>query len=725
LPRQQTFDRITELCAKVFDCTVSLVSLVDSERQWFLSSVGLEVRETPRDVSFCDHAIASGCTLLVSDALADERFADNALVLAKPSIRSYLGVPIKAPDGALIGTLCVADQRVESFNDKQFAMLQNMAAIVEELIAAHSQKLVTAHLDADLNESSSQLRKSNRIFQQAERVARVGSWEFEIESKGLVWSDEAFAIYGSPNPAPYSIEDTLPYYAPEDQRPVSALMMRAIKTGEPFVTEVGLHAANGQYKRAKLMGERLAADDYSPARIIGVVQDITEAYHAQLALQRAADHDTLTDLYNRNAFDRALQRKLREISRTGGSSFLLLLDLDGFKDINDTFGHLIGDVVLEEISARIKKVVPSNAVAARWGGDEFVILMPSHQTAVGAKSLGEAILANLEGQFDIGGRKVGISATCGLVEIDGTASAREIVRRADLALYHGKEREPGRVHLYVPGLEEANHFRQVAIARVREALDHDRIYAGYQPIVELATNKLVGFEALMRLSTPSGGRMTASEVLPAILDPILSREIGERMLSCLCRELPGIETVHQDLQFISLNATEADLISRDFSDRLLSSLADASINPKKIMLEVTETMLMVNDAATVQKVLADLRSAGMRIALDDFGTGFSSLSHLRDFPIDKVKIDSSFVKSICFEHQTRLIVQALISMAKNLGMEVVAEGIETKDQLDLLIQLGCTSGQGYLISPAETSCRVKAMQFRKEKLSSRALRSAA
>jgi EAL domain-containing protein (putative c-di-GMP-specific phosphodiesterase class I) len=143
------------------------------------------------------------------------------------------------------------------------------------------------------------------------------------------------------------------------------------------------------------------------------------------------------------------------------------------------------------------------------------------------------------------------------------------------------------------------------------------------------------------------------------------------------------------------------------------------------MLEVTETMLMVNDAATVQKVLADLRSAGMRIALDDFGTGFSSLSHLRDFPIDKVKIDSSFVKSICFEHQTRLIVQALISMAKNLGMEVVAEGIETKDQLDLLIQLGCTSGQGYLISPAETSCRVKAMQFRKEKLSSRALRSAA
>ena len=710
-PRQASFDRITKLCADVFDCSISLISLVDEQRQWFLSSVGVDVRETPREISFCDHAIAAGCSLLVPDALEDERFADNPLVHYTPAIRSYLGTPIKSPDGALIGTLCIADQRAGRFDDDHILKLEILAATVEDLIWAHSQASVTSYLNSQLDARSSRLNRANRIFKQAEKIAKIGSWEWNEETRELTWSDEAFAIFGSPEIRPTSIEETFLYYAQDDQQKVTEAVANINKHQDSFEFEAGLNAADGTFKRVKAMGEYLEADQRGPARLVGIIQDITESHHTRLALQRAADRDALTDLYNRNALDRFLQNTLGKLKKTGSNAFLLMLDLDGFKDINDTFGHLIGDVFLEKISSRIVDALPHGAIVARWGGDEFVILTAPDIDLQAAKQLGDEILVSVERQFEISGRKMGVSATCGLVEIDERSIAREIIRKADLALYHGKEREPGRVHAYVPELEQANHHRQAAIAKVREALDRDRIFAGYQPIIDLRTSRLVGLEALMRLSVSNGEQITASQVLPAILDPILSREIGERMLSSVCRELAEIEQSQPDLQFVSINATEADLLSRDFADNLLSRLNEVKISPAKITLEVTETMLMVNDTTTVQNVLSELSAAGMRIALDDFGTGFSSLSHLRDFPIDAVKIDKSFIKSITAEHQSRLIVQALINMASNLGIEVIAEGVETKEQRNLLLQLGCNLGQGFLISPAQSASHIKLMEF--------------
>ncbi|OBX19228.1 hypothetical protein A9995_08895 [Erythrobacter sp. QSSC1-22B] len=709
-PRQASFDRITAHCADIFDCSIALISLVDEHRQWFLSSVGIDESETPRKGSFCNYAVASGCHLLVPNALEDERFCDNPLVLEAPAIRSYLGALIKSPDGALIGTLCVADHRVGRFEERDIAKLELLAATVEDLIGAHSQAVGASYLNSRLSARSSWLRRSHRIFKQAEKIAKIGSWELDLESQALTWSDEAFAIFGSPENPPASLQESFAYYAAEDQEKVAGATLLLEQKGT-FVFEAGVNAADGTTKRVKVMGDRLEADKHSPARVIGVVQDITESFHANLALQRAADRDALTDLYNRNAFDRFLQQTLRETKNSDSHAFLIMLDLDGFKDINDTFGHLVGDVVLEEISRRIVGALPTGAIVARWGGDEFVILATPAIDLEGARELGDEILAAVERQFEISGRKIGVSATCGLVEIDERSNAREIIRQADLALYHGKDREPGRVHKYVPEMERANHHRQAAIAKVREALDLHRVFAGYQPIIDLGTNRLVGLEALMRLSSSTGEQITASEVLPAILDPILSREIGDRMLDCICGELAQIEAAQPELRYISINATEADLLSRDFATKFLQRLDQAGVGAEKILLEVTETMLMVNDTATVQKVLSDLSTAGVRVALDDFGTGFSSLSHLRDFPIDKVKIDSSFIQSMHGEHQSRMIVQALINMASNLGIEVIAEGVETEEQRSLLVQLGCNLGQGFLFSPAQTSCRINAMRF--------------
>lgn len=700
-PSQERFERITRLCTELFDCTIALISLVAADRQWFLAKTGTDVRETSRDGSFCSYAIQSGRALLVVDALTDERFCTSPLVTGAPNIRSYLGQPIAAEDGCLVGVLCLIDQRPHRFCEKQLGHLNVLRKIVEDLIFAHQQEIEATHNFAYLSEKSDRLEKSNRIFAQAEKVAKIGSWEMNIETGKMAYSDESYAILERPDAPVWQLEDALDIYDPGDLSIVKTALAKAISTQGSAQAEAHILTPSGQKKRIKVIGEYMHATLENPARLVGIMQDVTEAYHAQKALERAADFDSLTNLLNRNAFDRHLSQKFGEHRRSGRDFFALLLDLDGFKDINDTFGHLVGDVVLREVSERIVDVVPNDAIVARWGGDEFAVITPLGTSEEEATAIGESLIIAISQEVDISGRKIAITATCGLARSGETVVARELLRRADLALYHGKAREPGRTHHYRLDLERDNRLRHEAISLVRGALTDDRIYAGYQPIVRLASNEIVGFEALMRLSTRTGEHLSAMQVLPALLDPIISRDVSDRMLDHFCRDLNGILRAQPTVRSVSLNATEADLLSRDFADRMLSTLMVKQISPQNVTLEITETMLLVNDSATVQAVLSKLKLAGMEIALDDFGTGFSSLSHLRDFPIDKVKIDGSFVQKMCSEHQTRLIVQALIAMAQNLGKEVIAEGVETYEQRTLLQQMGCEYGQGYLFSPAQ------------------------
>lgn len=703
---QECFDRITRFCTEAFDCAISLVSLVDSDRQWFLARSGLDMCQTPRDVSFCAHSLEQGRALLIPDALADDRFRFNPLVTAEPRIRSYLGQPIASFDGTLLGTLCLADPRPGRFHAGQMEQLGHLASTVEALIEAHYQRIEAAHLTAELSERSVRLQQSNRIFAQAEKVARIGSWSLEVESGKLTYSDESLAILDFRTGARYSLDDALALYVPEDRPLVADAMEKLLHSRGSSYVEADIVTPAGDRKRLKVAGEYIEADSDHPARLVGMLQDVTDAFHSHMALKRAADYDSLTNLLNRQAFDRHLGDRLKTQRETGRGFFVILLDLDGFKDINDTFGHLVGDVVLEEISSRIVAAAPPEALLARWGGDEFAIITPMGVLQDDATAIGERLIGAVSKDVAIAGRTIAVSATCGIAQSSETILARELLRRADLALYSGKAREPGRTHHYRASLERDNRLRQEAIGLVRKALKEELVYAGYQPIVRLKDGSLVGLEALMRLTTRFGEKVTASQVLPAILDPIVSRDISERMVELVCKEFPAILSAQPGVQYISLNATEADLLSRNFADRLLSKLGSQTIDPRNVTLEITETMLLVNDTTSVQAELCKLKDAGMQIALDDFGTGFSSLSHLRDFPIDKVKIDGSFVQKMCSEHQSRLIVQALIAMAKNLGKQVIAEGIETEEQRVLLLQMGCNYGQGFLFSPAETSGRL-------------------
>lgn len=696
-PPSAVFDRITNLASVLFDSEIALISLIDEERQWFLSCQGLEAQHTPREHAFCAIAIAQECELDVPDAAQDERFANNPLVTGPPYIRSYLGQPIRSPEGYLLGTLAVIDPTPRKFAGLRRNKLAVLSRIVEDLMRAHKQTIAMTEMAEREKAKHNALEKANRIFVAAEKAARVGSWEVDLNSMELTWSEGVYQMHGVPLGQAITIDDAIDAYAPEDRDHVSALVEAAISGGEPFEFEANLKDQSGVTRRVLSRGECIEGDVKNPDRLVGVIHDITESHHDKTALQRAADYDRLTDLLNRNAFDRILGERITEQSETGQSLAIILLDLDGFKAINDTFGHLVGDMLLKEISARLRKMVPDDVAIARWGGDEFVFVPPLGTTRADIEILWEQLSQAVHEPFLISGRKLVVHGTAGAEICNEVIGGREIVRRADLAMYTGKKRATGTLRFY-----DAAHARQhteklQAVTEVRDAIQCGRLFAAYQPITDLLTDDVIGLEALMRLRTRDDVVLTAGNVMPAIIDPHVSREIGEAMSSNICAEHSKIFNRLETLQYISLNASEADLLSENYVPNLLGQLREAGVDPATLTLEVTETMLMVNDDDAARKVLSDLKRAGMQIALDDFGTGYSSLTHLRDFPIDFVKIDRSFVNVISSDHQSRLIVQAMIAMAQSLQIEVIAEGIETQAQRDLLAYMGCRYGQGFLL----------------------------
>jgi diguanylate cyclase (GGDEF)-like protein/PAS domain S-box-containing protein len=712
-PQTATFDRITKVASVLFDAEIALISLLDEERQWFLSRQGLEAQETPRAYSFCSVAIAQKSQLHVPDARTDERFSSNPLVTGAPFIRSYLGQPIRSPDGSMIGALCVIDSRPQKFVHRRPHKLTVLAEVVEDLLRAHKQALDMTEMAERLRGKNDALGRANRIFVAAEKAARIGSWEVELETMALSWSDGVYAIHNLPVGTPIDVNIAIDAYAEGDRSLARSMVENAISMRQPFAFEANLETKDGETRRVQARGEYVAGDDKNPDRLVGVIHDITESHHAKTALQRAADFDNLTDLYNRNAFDRILGEKIKLQSATGKDLAVLMLDLDGFKSINDTFGHLVGDMVLEEISGRLKGAVSEGVVIARWGGDEFVFIPPLGSTRADIEALYNRLAEAVERPFFISGRKLAMHATGGVEISDKVIGGREFVRRADLAMYSAKKRDTGTLRFYDESLEQNHKEKMQAIIEVREAIEGGRFYASYQPIVDLLTGEPVGLEALMRLRARNGNELTASNVMPAIIDPHISRQIGDEMVASICADHAQIALAMGRLDYISLNATEADLLSHNYAPNLLRKLRAAGVDPAALTLEVTETMLMVNDNDTARKVLTDLKAAGMQIALDDFGTGFSSLTHLRDFPIDIVKIDRSFIHAICSDHQSRLIVQAIIAMAQSLGIKVIAEGIETECQRDLLAHMGCKFGQGYLLGYPQTRSRLQMQAIRK------------
>ncbi|MFN3672746.1 MAG: diguanylate cyclase domain-containing protein, partial [Bosea sp. (in: a-proteobacteria)] len=449
-PGDISFDSIVALAAQHFACPIALVTLVDHDRQWFKARCGLQVSETSRDVAFCNYTIQSAELFVINDASLDVRFHDNPLVTGPPHIRFYAGYPLSLDGENRIGSLCIIDSKPRTFDAAASAALVRFGRLVEDLVRLHANALALEAAAKKQKRKNRELATKNRLLLQIERMASIGAWSLDLETQRATWSDEIFALHDLPVGVPPTLEEALAFYPAEARALVQSHIAEALRTGEPFEFAVDFVTATGRSRSVRSAGQ-LECVDGAPARLVGVFQDITVRHEAQQRLWHAANMDFLTGLSNRAHFEKALVANLAAAEAGDSTVTLLLIDLDGFKEINDARGHQAGDDVLKAVARQLLARAPQNSTVARLGGDEFAVIVPVTGRRPRHRAIARKVLNALKQPIMAMGESIPVSATVGVASYpDDAQHWKDLLRCADIALYNGKRRERGAVGCYAP-----------------------------------------------------------------------------------------------------------------------------------------------------------------------------------------------------------------------------------------------------------------------------------
>ncbi|RVC40651.1 EAL domain-containing protein, partial [Mesorhizobium sp. M4A.F.Ca.ET.090.04.2.1] len=433
---------------------------------------------------------------------------------------------------------------------------------------------------------------------------------------------------------------------------------------------------------------------------VATFDDVTERQLVEERMTHLAHHDTLTNLPNRSMFRERLDKALSEA--TVAPMAIFSLDLDRFKAVNDTFGHPAGDWLLKCVAERLQRCLRNETdVVARFGGDEFAIIQFNVKGADDAERLAKRIVEVIGKPYRDKSRDmhVGISLGIALYPNDGK-DADTLLKNADMALYRGKSEGRNVYRFFEPGMDAMVRARQVLETDLEAALPRHEFELEFQPIMNIPSGEVVGAEALMRWHSPTRGRVSPDDFIPAAEETGLIVQLGDWALRKACTAAAGWPHAMR----IAVNVSAVQIKSGTFARSVIAALAFSGVPADRLELEITETVLM-DESDTVLKTLGQLRDLGIRIALDDFGTGYSSLGYLRRFPVDKIKIDRSFIRDID-NRDTAAIVRAVIGLGAQLGITVTAEGVETEAQLDMLREAGCVEAQGYLIGVPSTAAEI-------------------
>jgi diguanylate cyclase (GGDEF)-like protein len=448
-------------------------------------------------------------------------------------------------------------------------------------------------------------------------------------------------------------------------------------------------------------------------------EDVTKARHAADRIAYLAQHDSLTGLPNRVAFAERLAEAAGSIRGDRGFA-LLTIDLDRFKEVNDTLGHPCGDQILRDTAVRLRALAGKDEVITRLGGDEFAIIQRRVRDGESAATLAAGILEALNRPFQFDGHTVVIGASVGisLAPRDGT-NGDELLKKSDLALYRAKEETRGGYRFFEDGMDAWMQERRATEADLRVAIQEGQFEVHYQPLLDLGTGGIICFEALVRWHHPTRGLLLPADFIPIAEESSLIIPIGEWVLRQACRDAAEWP---DDIK-VAVNLSPAQLKRGDLVTVTMSALSMAGLEPDRLELEITESVLM-HDEAWVRTLLEKLSELGVRIAMDDFGTGYSSLSYLRSFPFTKIKIDRSFVSDLIGTTDSLAIIQATIQLSRKLGMETTAEGVETAEQLAILSAEGCTHAQGFHVSRPIPAERIGALLYEHRKSGGELLRAA-
>jgi len=809
-PAEEAFDRLTRLAARTIQVPVALVSLVDAEREFFKSGVGLAepwctARQMPLSHSFCQHVVASNMPLIIEDARRDPLVQDNAAIVDL-GVVAYAGMPLVTPEGQVLGSFCVIDSVPRIWSIDELALLRDFTAAAMTEIALREREarleaqyqafpLLTytwRHFDGDFiftdynaaakrfserfmarslgltasviyaalpevrenldrcftaqttfshelrypapegdtmrefivtyvyvppdqvvmhaedvaarKAAEAALRASEASLAEAQRIAHLGSWEYDYATDRLTCSDEVFRIVGYPpgafTPTP---QDVLAAVHPEDRDRVQQAQATLQAQGTTYDLAHRIVRPDGEVRIVHQRAEVVLDAVGQPVRRVGIVRDITErkALEAQLTYQ--ATHDPLTGLPNRTLLLDRLGQALARARRDNTACAILFLDLDRFKEVNDTLGHAAGDQLLVAVAARLRAALREQDTLARLGGDEFVALLEDVAEIGEAARAAEQIAAAIAPPLAINDQEVRVATSVGIViSGPGHERAEELLRDADIAMYRAKASGGGDHAIFDPTMQAALLARVALERELHVARERNEFVLHYQPIVDLATGRIVTVEALVRWQHPTRGLISPGEFIPLAEENGLIVPLGRWVLHEACRQARAWQVAGTPVA-VAINLTAREFQHAALLDEVAAAVEKVGLAPSWLRLEITESLAMRDAEATVATLTA-LRALGVHVAIDDFGTGYSSLAYLKRLPVDALKIDKSFIDDLAADTADAAIIEAIIALSHTLGLLVIAEGVETVQQADRLRVLGCNLAQGYYFArpiPAE------------------------
>ncbi len=820
---EEAFDDLTRLACQVCSTPMAVMSMVDEDRQWFKSRVGVEVSETPRAVAFCAHTVQLRKPLVVPNAAQDKRFKDNPFVQAKDGIRFYAGIPLITPDGHAIGTISVMDRVPRELDKSQLEALRALARQAEKQLEVRTYVDRLARTIEEREEVERRLRDANQFTSEIISGAGEGIVVYDRSFRYVVWNQFMEQLTGMPakhvlgrnamqlfphfreqgivellekalagekavsKDYPYQIPQTgktgwvSGTYGPhrdasgeitgvigvvrdvsESKRSEEALRTAEAKfRGLVEQSLVGIYVIQDdryQYvnpKLAEIFGysveemlamesvmdlvaeeDRQTVQDSIRRRIegelqtirytfrairkdgdqlelevhgagtefqgrpavIGTLLDITDRKRAEAQIVYHAYHDPLTELPNRILFMERLRLQLAQARRQRRKLSIIYFDLDRFKFVNDTLGHSVGDEFLQTVSTRLKGLVREMDTVARVGGDEFVILIPDVSRAEDISVIAQKLLNSVARPLQVEQRALQITASIGVATFPADGEdAETLLRNADTAMYRAKEVGRNNFQLCTPELTSRAVERLSVQNGLRMALDRNELVLHYQPVVSLTSGRIVGLEALVRWQHAEKGLIMPGAFISVAEETGLILPLGEWVLYTASKQLKHWQQNGQPGLRMAVNVSARQFREPGLVGTIEKALSAADVNPHFLEIEITESIAM-ESAEVVVANLEALRSMSIGISIDDFGTGYSSLSYLKRYPINSLKIDRSFVSDVTTNAADAGIVRAVVEMAHGMKLNVIAEGVETKDQFSYLQQYGCDEMQGYWFS---------------------------
>jgi diguanylate cyclase (GGDEF)-like protein len=598
----------------------------------------------------------------------------------------------------------ILPDRVVAVSEDHARALQLAAALAEKcrLQRAHAKmqrELTAAQRAAQMvsTEYQRQSRDRERLFETALHNMSQGLCMFDGDANLVVCNDSYTEMYGlsrdvvAPGVALRSIlqrRQELGNFGGDPDIYVKELRAAILAGG---VHTQRVRAADG--RTISIVNRSMANGGW-----VATHEDITERTRAEEQIRHMAKHDSLTGLPNRAAFRDEMEQALKRVRR-GQQMAVMCLDLDHFKNVNDTLGHLIGDKLLCMAAKRLKGLVRETDTIARLGGDEFAVLQPDLDDADAAEASAERIIAEITQPYDIDGHQVVVSTSVGIAIAPGDGGSTELLlRNADMALYRAKSDGRSTFRYFEPEMDEQLQARRALEMDLRNAVANNEFQVFYQPQVDTITEQVTGCEALLRWHSPTRGMVPPSQFIPLAEEIGLIVPIGEWVLKQACCDAA---TWPKPVR-VAVNLSPAQFKSRSVVQSVINALAASGLDASRLELEITESVLLHDNEATIA-TLHQLRGFGIKISMDDFGTGYSSLSYLRSFPFDKIKIDRSFIKDISDKGDCAAIVKAVAGLGKGLGIRTTAEGVETIDQLRHVRAEGCTEVQGYFFSAPQSA----------------------